>query len=117
MAKKAILIVDDEPTVRNFVREVLEETGYIVKEASDVDHAMALLEDDGIGAIVADIEMSGWPSVIGFAWMVRALWPSIPVIAAAAPASLAELKLPANTPLLIKPLCPDRLREVMSRVA
>ena len=39
---ETILLVDDEPQVRGFVRRALEENGYRVLETSAVDEALAL---------------------------------------------------------------------------
>src|ERR671929_96020 len=39
---ETILLVDDEPQVRGFVRRALEEYGYRVLETSAVDEALAL---------------------------------------------------------------------------
>jgi PleD family two-component response regulator len=48
---KVILIVDDEPLIRGFVRKILEENGYAVEEAANVDEALLLLDGNGFAAV------------------------------------------------------------------
>ena len=43
----AILIVDDEPTSRNALSQVLRRAGYLVTLAADGDEALALIESEG----------------------------------------------------------------------
>jgi DNA-binding NtrC family response regulator len=59
LAKKHLLIVEDEPLIRSDLRGILEEAGYQVKEAGKADDAILLLEEDGITAVLTDIEMPG----------------------------------------------------------
>ena len=48
---KVILIVDDVPLIRGFFREILEENGYMVEEAANVDEALVLLDGGGFAAM------------------------------------------------------------------
>jgi PAS domain S-box-containing protein len=47
---ETILLVEDEAGIRNLMRKVLERYGYLVLQARDADHAIAI-EDDYPGAI------------------------------------------------------------------
>jgi CheY-like chemotaxis protein len=61
--RPSVLIVDDEATIRSFMRSYLEESMYAVYEAADVDSALAVLDDSPIDAVVLDIRMpdpQGW---------------------------------------------------------
>lgn len=42
MASKKIFIVDDEPLIRGFIRDLLEAKGYEVKEAEDYQQGLRL---------------------------------------------------------------------------
>ena len=54
-----ILIVDDEPEIRNFLRLYLENEGYGVEEAGNGDEALAAISKGDISLCVLDIMMPG----------------------------------------------------------
>ncbi len=55
-----VLVVDDEPVVRMLVVEVLEELGYVAREASDGPSGMRLLESkEHVDLLVSDIGLPG----------------------------------------------------------
>ena len=57
---KTILIVDDEPSVRMLVTEVLEEHGYSGIEASDGPSGLRILESDAkIDLLITDVGLPG----------------------------------------------------------
>lgn len=59
----AVLVVDDEGSVRSFMRAYLEDAGYAVSEAGDVDSALTALDDTEVDAVVLDVRMPdpmGW---------------------------------------------------------
>lgn len=58
MAEK-ILVVDDEPGVRGFLRDLLAEEGYEVVLASDGEEALGLAELENPEVILLDINMPG----------------------------------------------------------
>ncbi len=53
----AVLVVDDEGAVRSFLRAYLEDAGYTVYEATDVDGALSVLDEARIDAVVLDVRM------------------------------------------------------------
>ena len=57
---EAILVVDDEPTVRMLVMETLEEQGYAAIEAADAPSAIDILKSPGrIDLLVTDVTLPG----------------------------------------------------------
>lgn len=54
-----ILVVDDEPMVREVVAQYLEKDGFAVSEAADGTEAMAWLEANTPGLVVLDIMLPG----------------------------------------------------------
>jgi PAS domain S-box-containing protein len=59
-ANDTVLIVDDEPTVRMLVKEVLEELGYSALEASDGPSGLKILQSDmKIDLIITDVGLPG----------------------------------------------------------
>ena len=59
MAMPRILIVDDDDNQRLLYRELFEDEGYTVVEASDGRAALACIERDPPDAVVLDINMPG----------------------------------------------------------
>ncbi len=110
---KVILVVDDEPLLRSFVREILEDNGYAVKEAANVDEALILLDEDGVAAVLTDIEMPGALNGLDLAKMIRAMWPGMPLIVTSGRTLPRPDELPAHTYVLTKPFSTERLLGIM----
>ncbi len=55
----SILVVDDEPTIREVVRRYLERDGFRVQEAADGDAALAFLDQETPDLMVLDIMLPG----------------------------------------------------------
>jgi excisionase family DNA binding protein len=61
--KPRILIVDDDPNLREFLRANLETDGYLVKEAGSAEEGLAVLEEEPPDLILLDVMMpkvDGW---------------------------------------------------------
>lgn len=80
--KLSILVVDDEPTVRNFVMQVLQRRGYTLRSAGDGEEAANLIRENpgSIGLLLTDLDM---PRKNGVALIQEAklMKPDLPVIA------------------------------------
>jgi excisionase family DNA binding protein len=62
-SRRSILIVDDDPRLREFVRVNLEMEGYRVREASSADEGLEALDDEPPDLILLDVMMphvDGW---------------------------------------------------------
>ena len=83
MAKARILIVEDEPLIRLFVVDLLEEFGFDVMEAENAAEAVTKLTT-GAGAISAAIIDVGLPDRPGdaLAEELRAKWPNLAIVIA-----------------------------------
>ena len=60
---KKVLVIDDEETIRKFIKIQLGKAGYEVKEAADGEQAMILLDRIRFDVLICDIMMpkkSGW---------------------------------------------------------
>ena len=64
---RRILVVDDEPDVRVFLRTVLEDAGAEVYEAADGDQALALARRHKPDLISLDLSMEGKDGIETFA--------------------------------------------------
>ncbi len=56
-AAPSVLVADDEGAVRSFLRAYLEDAGYRVLEATDVDGALSTLDQVRVDAVVLDVRM------------------------------------------------------------
>jgi CheY-like chemotaxis protein len=54
-----ILLIDDEPDVRQPLRDVLTDAGHVVVEASDGTKASALLLQTAFDVILSDVRLPG----------------------------------------------------------
>lgn len=74
-----ILVADDEPAILDTLREILEDSGYVVLTAGNGEEALSLLEQGRFDALLSDISM---PRMDGIALLkiARERWPSMPRI-------------------------------------
>jgi two-component system, OmpR family, response regulator ResD len=63
MRQQTILVVDDEPTIREVVRKYLERDGFAVQELSDGHQTIAFLRDNKPDLIVLDIMLPGMDGI------------------------------------------------------
>jgi DNA-binding NtrC family response regulator len=77
------LIVDDEPTVRNYVRSILQREGFVTLEAEGGRSALEIVNMLGgrIDLIVTDIQMPEGDG-LSLAHAVSARFPALPIIVA-----------------------------------
>lgn len=54
-----LLITDDEDSIRNTLREILEFEGYLIEEAPGGEEALDRLEQGGIDLMLLDVKMQG----------------------------------------------------------
>jgi len=63
MNKKKIFIVDDESTIREFLREVILAEGFSVFEASDGEEALKIIERNPMDVVIMDLRMPGMDGI------------------------------------------------------
>jgi len=61
--KATILITDDEKSIRNTLREILEYENYDVLEAENGEEALRILQDEAIDLVLLDIKMRGMDGI------------------------------------------------------
>jgi CheY-like chemotaxis protein len=54
-----VLVVDDEPAIREVVACMLEDEGYAVRQATDGFEALQEVESTGIDLVLSDVRMPG----------------------------------------------------------
>ena len=103
-ARPVVLIVEDEPLVSVFVRDVLEDCGYTTKEAANARDALEMLLHDGFAAVVTDIEMPGDFDGVDLAWAVEAKWPETGVVLTSGRTLPAPDHIPVKARFVTKPV-------------
>ena len=115
MAK--ILIVDDEPRIRDLIREHLQYAGFVCEEAGDGGAALAVLAQGGIDLVILDIMM---PKMDGYEAMREIRkderLKKLPIIALTAKAMVGDrakcIEAGAND-YLAKPIDTDKLLSML----
>jgi len=79
-AKASVLIVDDEPSIRLSLSQVLTEIGYRVRSAADGSSALEEIRREAPEILISDLNMPGM-SGSEFLSAVRRQFPRIPAIA------------------------------------
>jgi two-component system, NtrC family, nitrogen regulation response regulator NtrX len=82
-----VLVVDDEPGIRDVLRDVLQDEGYTVHVAEDGFRALALMEAEPIDVVLLDV----WLPNMGGIEVLKRLregWPEVEVIVISGHASI-----------------------------
>jgi len=112
------LVVDDEPTVRNAIKRLLEHAGHTVDTAEGGEAALELLAKQSFDLVVTDFSMPGMHGDQLVA-RIRQIIPSQRIIMATA--FVEEYKVFGQTSapvdaLLLKPFSLHELHEAIARV-
>ena len=83
VAQARVLLVEDDPRVREVTAEMLREAGFVVRVAADGWQAMALLRGgEPVDVLFSDIVMPGGMNGVELAQRARRLRPALPVLLA-----------------------------------
>jgi signal transduction histidine kinase len=114
----SVLVIDDDPDVRSFIADALEEQGYRVRQASDGRQGLAAVQRERADLVIVDFVM---PELSGaeVARKIRAKWPRQPILFVSGYSETEAVKRTApDAPLLAKPFRADALhRAVRSAIA
>jgi two-component system, response regulator, stage 0 sporulation protein F len=83
VAKKRILVVDDEEGIQLLYREEFEDEGYEVLSAYNGEEAMAVFGREGLDLVILDINMPGMNGIEVLRRM-KEIDPNLPVILSSA---------------------------------
>ncbi|MES2184031.1 MAG: PAS domain-containing protein [Pseudomonadota bacterium] len=108
---QTVLVVDDEPSVRLLVLEILREAGYAALEAADGASAMAILRSDArLDLLVTDVGLPGGMNGRQIADAARMDRPGLPVLFVTGYAEGAmSPQMPIGMHLMPKPFGMDAL--------
>jgi two-component system cell cycle sensor histidine kinase/response regulator CckA len=109
MSSPCILVVDDEPMIRRFIRTLLETSGFAVLDAGNGNDALALFHAhrDAISLVLTDVlmpDMNG-PMLVNH---LRQIDPTLPVLFISAYCDTLHGAM-NNIECLPKPFMPDEL--------
>ena len=79
--KQKIMLVDDDESVRNFLKSFFEDKGYPVVTASSGEEALVRLEKDHPSMILLDVTMPGMDGIVTLR-KIREMNPSVGVVMA-----------------------------------
>jgi CheY-like chemotaxis protein len=105
MANSAVLIVDDEPLIRETVAELLSSAGLSTLEATNGDEALDVLNKNGhaVAVLLTDVRMPGSMNGIDLARIAHRTWPWIKVIVMSGFYDSGPDGLPGNARFISKP--------------
>ena len=114
----SVLVIDDDPDVRGFIVESLEEQGYRVRSASDGREGLAEIAREAPDLVVLDFIMPGL-SGAEVAQRILAKRPDQPILFVSGYSETDAVKrIAPDAPLLAKPFRADALeRAVRSALA
>ncbi len=110
-----ILVIDDQPSVRLGVREILEDAGYEVTEAASADEAIPLLAGKTTEAILTDINMPGTLDGLELARMVDGLMPEIAIVIISGKQLPRREDLPLKATFVAKPFSASMLLQGVAK--
>ena len=103
-----ILVVDDELMIRMYAREILEEAGYTVREATSAEEALQIIADtQDVGAVVTDIDMPGAMDGLELARSIDASRPELAIVIMSGHVLPARDQLPLKATFVAKPFLPE----------
>ncbi|MCC7452245.1 MAG: response regulator transcription factor [Anaerolineae bacterium] len=100
MRQQTILVVDDEPTIREVVRKYLERDGFAVQEAADGHQALIYLRANTPDLIVLDVMLPGVDGIT----LTRQLRD---------PAGYASLSVDGNIPIIMLTAKTEELHRIL----
>jgi CheY-like chemotaxis protein len=117
MRAARVLVVEDEPVVRDLLAAQLEDMGHAVRTVTSGPEALAALDDDPFDAVVSDVGLPGMDGV-GLAAAVRRAHPDIKlVLVSGYPGDYLDARhQPSGVPLLHKPFTAAELAAVLGDV-
>ncbi|HEY8566135.1 MAG TPA: response regulator [Beijerinckiaceae bacterium] len=105
-----VLLVEDEPLVREVATDILHEAGFRVIEAATADEAFETLKHrSDVQAVFTDVDMPGSINGFEFARLVHQGWPDLAVVVSSGKMRPQAQDLPPKAVFLPKPFRPDTM--------
>jgi len=105
-----VLLVEDEPLVREFEIDVLQDAGFRVLEARSADEAFDMLRGrPDVRIVFTDVDMPGSLNGFEFARLVHQGWPEVGILVSSGKMAPHDGDLPEGAAFIAKPYRPDEL--------
>ena len=105
--QSTVLLVEDEPLIRLFIAELLEDAGFRVVEAANAAEALVILAAGlNVNVLLTDVDMPFGGSGFELAQKVDKSWPEIEILIMSGRQWPAHGDLPPGAAFLAKP-CPN----------
>ena len=115
--RQPVLVIEDEPVLRLYVLDVVEEAGFDPVEAASAGDAIRILEQrPDIRIVYMDLDMPHGVKGIEVAAAIRNRWPPIEIILTAAFFTRGNIELPERAEFYPKPIQRDQLISAMQRM-
>jgi two-component system, response regulator PdtaR len=113
-----ILVVEDEPLLRDLALEMLSDTGYSLYEASSADEALVILRQHNheICLVFTDVNMAGSIDGLGLAQVISTSWPDIAILITSGRGAPRRDELPSGAVFTPKPWRRSTLLEQVQAV-
>jgi PAS domain S-box-containing protein len=116
--RRRVLVVDDVPVMRRFLREILNHAGWEATEACGTEEALALLQtDENFDLLIADLLMPPGRNGMVLVHEAQARRPGLPAIlisGSEAPPGLDPAVTRRSFTMLRKPVSPVELAEALA---
>ena len=116
-SRAAILVVDDHRAAAEGLAELLRADGYETYVAFDVVSGLAILEDEAVDVVIADLVIPGMDG-LDFLMAVRERWPALPFVILTGYGTIesaVEATRRGAYEYLTKPIDPERLARVVEK--
>ncbi len=102
---KLVLVVEDDPAIRDLAIALLEETVLDVIACESGDEAVELLKAQGgnIAMVFTDVRLEGWMDGVDLARAVRSLWPGVHLVVTSGQGGGRVGDMPTDVVFLPKP--------------
>ncbi|MGN8259532.1 response regulator [Pseudomonas sp. SMSB3] len=109
MNNTRILVVEDEPVLREFITLILEDTGAEVTAVETADEGIALINKRPWAAVVTDVRTPGGADGLDLAWAVHDRFPTALVVVTSGGHDDFDRDLPEGAKFIEKPWTADQL--------
>jgi two-component system, response regulator PdtaR len=116
-SRPLILVVEDEPLVRDLNLDILQEAGFRIIEAADADQAFEILKRrPDVQVILTDVDMPGSINGFEFARLAAQGWPEVKLLVVSGKMRPEPGDLPDGSTFLAKPYRPHELVAELARL-